>query len=92
MIADRALLVPPGKVIHTGYVGVFNVVLDNRERIAVGDIDRAFQRILQQGDACQWPCPNGHWEGDTFHIHDGRHEWVASVMLGKTHILVAWIE
>lgn len=89
---DRHLVVAAGKVIRTGYVDVFRCRLACRERMAVGDVDRAFQRLLQLGEQSAWPCPNGHWDGETFVIADGRHEYIASVMLGKTHILVAWIE
>lgn len=89
---DRSLLLAPGEVVKTGYVDVFKVRLACRERMAVGDVDRAFQRLLQLGTQSAWPCPNGHWEGETFVIEDGRHEWIAGVMLGKTHILVAWVE
>lgn len=89
---DRSLIVKPGQIVRTGYVDVFQCRLACRERMAVGDVDRAYQRVLQRGEDCSWPCPNGHWEGDRFIIEDGRHEWTASVMLGKSHILVAWIE
>jgi hypothetical protein len=89
---DRSMLVKPGQIVRTGYVDVFKVRLASRERMAVGDVDRAFQRVLQAGADSQFPCPNGRWDGDTFVIHDGRHAWLASVMLGKSHILVAWIE
>ena len=94
MIADRAKLVPPGQVIKTGYVPVFDCVLSCRDRMAIGDVEVAYRRLLQQGDHCMWPCPNGMWDVETgkFYIHDGRHEWVAAVMLGKSHLLVAWLE
>jgi hypothetical protein len=93
MQPDRHLRVPPGHIVRTGYVEVFRCRLANRERMAVGDVDRAFQRVLQLGPDSQWPCPNGQWDEDGFFsIADGRHEWLSSVMLGKTHILVAWIE
>ncbi|HEY8356088.1 MAG TPA: hypothetical protein VIL30_01400 [Ramlibacter sp.] len=89
---DRAVLVPAGQIIKTARVGVWKCRLANRERMAVGDVGAAFQKILQLGDSSMWPCPNGHWEGDEFVIHDGRHEYVASVMLGREEILVAWLE
>lgn len=101
MLPDRHVIVPPGKVMRTGYVSVFDCVLACRERMAVGDVDRAFQKLLQLGDKSQWPCPNGRWRHDVdgkggnwevFVIEDGRHEWMASVMLGRTHLLVAWME
>jgi hypothetical protein len=89
---DRALSVPPGHVVRTGLVDVFKVRFANRTRIAVGDFDRAFQKRLQLGVNHPFPCPNGAWEGETFVLLDGRHEWLATVALGHSHILVAWIE
>lgn len=83
---------PPGHIVRTGYVDVFRVRLACRDRMALGDIHLAFQRRLQLGADQSWPCPNGYWEGETFIILDGRHEWLATVALGHSHILVAWIE
>ncbi|WP_245431131.1 hypothetical protein [Rhodoplanes roseus] len=89
---DRTMAVPPGAVVRTGYVDLFAVRLACRERMAVGDVKAAFERRLQLGDHQPWPCPRGHWEGDTFVLVDGRHEYVAALMLGHEHILVAWCE
>ena len=89
---DRSISVPPGAVIQTGYVAIHRVRLGCRARMAVGDVDRAYQRRLQLGDHQPWPCPNGEWDGETFVIHDGRHDYVAALMLGQEYILVAWLE
>lgn len=89
---DRSISVPPGAIVKTGYVDVFKVRLACRERMAVGDVDRAFQRRLQAAPNQPYPSPVGHWEDDVFIIHDGRHDWVAAVMIGQSHILVAWLE
>jgi hypothetical protein len=92
---DRSLRVPRGQRVHTDYVSVWNVRLACRERMAVGDVGYAFQKLLQVGGDATWPCPNGYWEGEPgqsrFVIQDGRHEYLASVMLGKETILVAWV-
>ena len=90
--SDRSLLVAPGQVVRTGYVDVFKCRLACRDRIAVGDVGEAYQKLLQVGNQSVWPCPNGHWEGDVFVIADGRHEWLASVMLGRGEVFVAWVE
>jgi hypothetical protein len=90
--ADRTLRVPRGKRILTGYVNVWKCRLANRERMAVGDVGSAVQKLLQLGEDSLHPAPNGKWEGDEFVIHDGRHEYLAAVMLGRTDILVAWVE
>jgi len=89
---DRTLSVPPGKIVKTGYVHVFNVELACRERMAVGDVAGAFQKLICLGDHSPWLPPNGYWlDNGKFRIVDGRHEWVASVMLGKDYMLVAWL-
>lgn len=89
---DRALSIPSGHLVRTGLVDVFKVRLANRTRMAVGDIDRAYQKRLQTGGNHPFPCPNGRWDGDVFVIHDGRHEWLATIALGHAQMLVAWIE
>lgn len=90
--ADRSMQVKPGQVVKTGYVDVWKCRLACRDRMAVGDVGAAYQKLLQLGDNCAWPCPNGEWDGGTFTIHDGRHEYVAALMLGRKHLLVAWVE
>lgn len=92
MAHDRSIRVPGGNRIHTDYVNVFAVRLECRDRMAVGDVAAAYDKCLQLGRDEQFPCPTGYWEGETFVLLDGRHHWIASIMLGKTHILVAWIE
>lgn len=89
---DRSMKVPPGHIVKTGYVDVFKIKLACRDRMAVGDVGAAYQKLLQLGDHEQFPCPTGKWKGKIFELHDGRHQWVASIMLGKTHMLVSWVE
>lgn len=89
---DRSIAVPPGAVVKSGYVDVFKVRLACRERMAMGDIAAAYQKRLQTGSNQPWPCPTGQWDGETFILSDGRHEWMACVALGLTHLLVAWLE
>jgi hypothetical protein len=85
------MLVPPGKLVKTGYVDVFNCRHACRERMAAGDVAHAFQKMLQLGENGSWPPPRGHWEGETFVVVDGRHEHVAAIMAGRSHLLVAWL-
>lgn len=91
-VEDRSIAVPPGAVVRTGYVAVAACVLGCRDRMAVGDVDRAYQRRLQLGDRQPWPCPRGRWDGGRFVVEDGRHDFIACLMLGHEHILVAWME
>lgn len=90
-IEDRSIAVPPGYVVQTGYVEIYRIRLACRERMAIGDVDRAYQRQLQLGEHQAWPCPRGHWDGDIYVLVDGRHSYVATLMLGFEHLLVAWV-
>jgi len=96
MICDRHKILPPGKIIVTGYVKIWDIELACRDRMAVGDVDMAFRRLLQLGENSMWPCPNGYWQitsnGRKFVIEDGRHEYVAAVMLGRKYMLCAWMD
>jgi hypothetical protein len=89
---DKTISVPTGMRVATGYVDIFKVRLACRERMAVGDVGAAYQSQLQLGSSQAFPCPTGFWEGETFVIEDGRHTWVAAVMLGLQCVLVAWLE
>jgi hypothetical protein len=90
LIEDRSLAVPPGQTVVTGYVHVDALRLACRARMAVGDVDRAYQRRIQLGDHQPWPPPRGVWHGDRFVVIDGRHDVIAAMMLGQEHVLVAW--
>ncbi len=89
---DRSMIVPAGKKVVTGYVSIDLLALENKSRMAIGDVERAMQRRMSCAPNQPWPCPVGEWRGDTFWIFDGRHECVAAIMLGCSHILVAWLE
>lgn len=89
---DRSIAVPPGQRIVTGYVPVESIALACKDRMAVGDVDRAYQRRIQLGANQPWPCPRGYWQGERFWVVDGRHDAIACLMLGISHMLVAWVE
>lgn len=88
---DRSMSVQPGQHIQTAWIDINQAVLGSRVRIAVGDVDAAFRKLLCLGDNAPWPCIVGHWSGGRFVVCDGRHEYIASLMLGRTRLFVAWL-
>lgn len=88
---DRSLRVEPGHVVKTGWVRIADCLLANRTRMAIGDVEAKYRVLLCQGDAALWPPITGTWQGDRFAVSDGRHQFVASLMLGHEKVLVAWI-
>lgn len=92
MLPDRHIEVPAGQAVTTGYVPVHKVKMACRERMAIGDVEEAFRLLLRVRPSQPWPPPVGHWEGETFVIVDGRHTYIAALMLGYEHLFVAWLE
>jgi len=91
-VEDRSMSVRPSQVVRTQWVHVNSCILGNRERMDFAAIERKGQQLLQQGDCGSWPPPNGQWQDDRFVIYDGRHEFLAHLALGRSHIFVAWLE
>lgn len=93
VMADREIWVRPGQIVRTDWVDIDDVVLDCRVPMAAGDIENAMRKLLQQGDTQSWPPPRGYWRKDgRFAVVDGRHEYLASLALARTHLFVAWTE
>lgn len=89
---DRSISVPPGFIPVTRYVNINRIIFVCRDRMAVGDVEKAYRRRLQLGDHQPYPCPRGHWNEETFVIEDGRHDYVAALMLGVEFLLVTWLK
>lgn len=85
---------PRGARVVTGYAPIHRIRMASRERLAVGDVERAYRRLLCLPSGAQaWPCPVGYWESiDSYVVVDGRHQYVAALMLGYEWLLVAWME
>lgn len=79
---DRSMEIPAGAIVRTDYVAV-----DNVPSPAVPAWQSAmWTRHIGSG------CNLGYWEGKRFVLLDSRHEYIASLMLGHSHLLVAWAE
>lgn len=86
--------VPPGHVVRTGYVAIADVVCQSRpgHQLLPAEVERAYRRQLDFGDEQGWPPPTGYWRPDgRFVLTDGRNRYVACLMLGVAHLLVAWL-
>jgi hypothetical protein len=87
--------VPPGHLVATGYVPVVDVVclVDAGHQLDPAAVERSYREQLAATDGAQaWPPPTGYWRDDgRFVLTDGRHRYVAALMLGTKHLLVAWL-
>jgi hypothetical protein len=89
---DRSLSVRPSQVVRTAWIDIDQAKLGNRSRMAVGDVEGSFRKLLCLGDNAPFPSIVGHWEADRFVVCDGRHEFIASLMMGRERLFVAWLE
>ena len=90
--AGRA--VPAGHVVATGYVPIHDVVCvaQHGHQLYPAEVERAYRRQLELGGDQAWPPPTGWWRDDgRFVLTDGRNRYVAALMLGVEHLLVAWL-
>lgn len=89
---DRTMKVEPGQSVSTAWVPIEKCVLGNRARMSPEAVEAKYRRLLCQGDAAVWPPMTGFWREDgRFIVCDGRHEYVASLMLGRASVFVAWL-
>lgn len=85
--------VAAGHVVETAYVPTEEIVIHARgHQLSPAAVERAYCRQLELGDDQVWPPLTGYWRGDgRFVLTDGRHRFVAALMLGMEHLLVAWL-
>jgi hypothetical protein len=92
MLEDRQFVVQPSQTVKTAWIPLDACALGSRVQMDVAAIERAFRALLQFGDGQAFPPPNGVWDGERFRVHDGRHEMLAALALGRERLLVCWLE
>ena len=86
--------VPAGHVVRTGYVPIHDVICmaPYGHQLLPAEVERAYRHQLELAGEQRWPPPTGYWRGDRrFVLTDGRNRYVACLMLGIEHLLVAWL-
>jgi hypothetical protein len=89
---DRSLKIEQNQKVVTNWIPINNCYFANRDRMSPEAVEVKYRKLLCQSGAAIWPPINGIWVSDRFEIHDGRHEYVACLMLGYEKIFVAWVE
>lgn len=87
------MVIPEGHKIVTGFVPTNDVVfpLDGGP-MAVAAVEEKVRRFTSIRGGQSYPVPVGRWRDGRFHLEDGRHTYIASLMLGRKTMLVAWVE
>lgn len=88
---DRSMCVQPNQSVKVDWVDIDVCRMRCRDRMSPEAVKEKWVRMLNNGEAACWPPIVGHWEGGAFVISDGRHEFIASLMMGRTRVLAAWL-
>lgn len=86
------MIVPAGHILVTGYVPTAEIVFQSDVPMSVADVKEKITQFTSIGSGQAYPLPVGNWKDGRFHLWDGRHRFVASLMLCRRTMLVAWIE
>ena len=89
---DRSLCVGPGQSVRTAWVDIDQCRLGFRAPMSPEAVEKKYRRLLCLGDYAAWPPVIGHWQFDRFVVDDGRHDYLASIMIGRARLFVCWLE
>lgn len=89
---DRSMCVQPDQIVRTAWVDIDLCKLGSRMPMSPEAVEKKFRRLLNLGDAAPWPPVVGHWEGERFLVDDGRHDYLAALMLGRERLFVCWLD
>jgi hypothetical protein len=89
---DRSMCVQPYQVVQTAWVDIDLCKLAFRLPMSPEAVEKKFRRLLNLGDCAPWPPVVGHWEGERFLVDDGRHDYLAALMLGREKLFVCWLQ
>lgn len=88
---DRSLVVQPWQTVEVAWVDIDLCRLGCRIPMSPEAVEKKYRRLLQQGGGSPWPPVVGHWRDGRFVVDDGRHEYLAALMLGRERLLVCWL-
>jgi hypothetical protein len=91
VIEDRSMCVQPGEGVTADWIDIDCCRLGSRVQMSPEAVEKKFRKLLQQDQAGSWPPIVGHWNGARFVVDDGRHEYLAALMIGRARLFVCWL-
>lgn len=86
------MCVQPHQVVRTAWVDIDLCRLSFRLPMSPEAVEKKYRRLLNLGDGAPWPPVVGHWENGRFVVCDGRHDYLAALMIGREKLFVCWLE
>jgi hypothetical protein len=89
---DCSMCVQPNQVVRTAWVDIDLCRLSFRLPMSPEAVEKKYRRLLNLGERAPWPPIVGHWEDGRFVGCDGRHDYLASLMIGHDKLFVCWLD
>lgn len=89
---DRSMCVQPNQVVRTAWVDIDLCRLSFRLPMSPEAVEKKYRRLLNLGECAPWPPIVGHWEEGRFVVCDGRHDYLAALMIGRDKLFVCWLD
>ncbi len=89
---DRSMCVRPNQVVRTAWVDIDLCRLSFRLPMSPEAVEKKYRRLLNLGECAPWPPIVGHWEEGRFVVCDGRHDYLAALMIGRDKLFVCWLD
>lgn len=83
---------PAASSSRTAWVDIDLCRLSFRLPMSPEAVEKKYRRLLNLGDYAPWPPVVGHWENGRFVLCDGRHDYLAALMIGRDKLFVCWLE
>lgn len=89
---DRVLIISRDQTVKTQWIDIDRCVLGCRVQMSPEAVEKRFRVLLNLGECGEWPPVVGHWRKDgRFSVDDGRHAYLASLMIGRAELFVCWL-
>lgn len=87
------MIIPAGHVLKSAYLPLLEIVFPlNGAPMAIASVKEKIDHYSSIGPGQTYPLPIGKWVDGRFHLWDGRHRYIASLMMGRSTMLVGWVE
>jgi len=83
------MITPTGQLLVTAYVPLADIVFQNDVPMSCLEVQRKVDEYVRIGPNHPEPLMV-EWRGDRPHLLDGRHRYIAALMLGRRVALVGW--
>jgi hypothetical protein len=84
--------IPKGHILKSAYIPIEDIVFTCDVPMGVEGVRDKINQWLSHKEGQSYPLPVGEWKDGKLHLWDGRHRYIAALMLARKSMLIAWVE